>query len=57
MGQGFQQRRYKHSSHIVEEQVRIQTNGFKLNKFKFRKEIRKNWFTNKVVEEWTNSAS
>ena len=57
MGQGFQQRRYKHSSHIVEEQVRIQTNGFKLNKLKFRKEIRKNWFTNKVVEEWTNSAS
>ena len=28
------------------------TNGFKLEKFRFRKEIGKNWFTNRVVDEW-----
>ena len=41
----------------VKEQVRLQTSGFKLDKFIFRKEIVKNWFTNKIVEEWNNSAS
>lgn len=28
------------------------TNGFKLEKFKFKKEIGKNWFTNRVVDKW-----
>ena len=35
---------------LVKEQVRTLRNGYKLDKFKFRKEIRKNWFTNKIVE-------
>ena len=25
---------------------------FKLDQFRFRKEIGKNWFTNRVVDEW-----
>ena len=37
---------------IVKEKVRTQTNGFKLNKFRIRKYICKNWFTNRVIEEW-----
>ena len=28
------------------------TNGFKLDNFRYRKDIGKIWFTNKVVEEW-----
>ena len=31
---------------------RTRTNGFKLEKFRYRKEIGKNWFTNRVVNEW-----
>ena len=27
-------------------------NGFKLEKFRFRREIGKNWFSNRVVDEW-----
>ena len=37
---------------IVEEKVRTPRTCFKLDKFRFRKEIGKTWFTNKVVEEW-----
>ena len=37
---------------IVKEKVRTRTNGFKLNKFRYRKNIGTNWFTNRVVEEW-----
>ena len=37
---------------IVKEKVRTRTYGFKLDKFRFRKEIGENWFTNRVVEEW-----
>ena len=37
---------------IVKEKVRTRTNGFKLDKFRYRKNIGKNWFTNRVVEEW-----
>ena len=36
---------------IVKEKVRTRTNGFKLDKFRYRKDIGKNWFTNRVVEE------
>ena len=37
---------------IVSEQRRTRSNGCKLDKFRFRKEIGKNWFTNRVVNEW-----
>ena len=31
---------------------RIRTNGFKLDKIRFNEEIGKNWFANRVVDEW-----
>ena len=37
---------------IVKEKVKRRTNGFKLDKFRHRKDIDKYWFTNTVVEEW-----
>ena len=37
---------------IVKEKERTRTNGFKLDKFRYRKDIGKNWFTNRVIEEW-----
>ena len=36
---------------IVKEQVRTRSNGFKLDKFRFKKDIGKNNFTNRLVEE------
>ena len=30
------------------------SNGFKLDKFKFKKDIGKNWFGNKVVDLWNS---
>ena len=38
---------------VVKEKVRTRTNGFKLDKFRYRKDIGKDWFTNRVVEEWS----
>ena len=37
---------------MVREQGRTRSNGFKLDKFRFNKDIGKNWFTNRVVDEW-----
>ena len=37
---------------IVKEEVRTRIHGFKLDKFRFRKDIGKKKFTNSVVEEW-----
>ena len=37
---------------IHKKKVTTRTNGFKLDKFRFRKKISKNWFTNRVVKEW-----
>ena len=37
---------------IASNQDRTRSNGFKLDKFRFRKEIGRNWFTNRVVDEW-----
>ena len=34
---------------IVKEKVRTRTNGFRLDKFRCRKDIGKNWLTNCVV--------
>ena len=48
----FNRRDKKDKVLLVKEQVITRTNGFKQDKFRFRKEIGKNWFTNRVVEEW-----
>ena len=37
---------------VVSKQVRTRTNGYKLDKVRFKKEIGRNWFTNRVVDEW-----
>ncbi len=42
---------------IVKEQGRTRSNGFKLDKFRFSKDIGKNWFTNRVVDEWNRLSS
>ena len=42
---------------IVREQNRTRSNGFKLDKFRFNREIGKNWFTNRVVDEWNRLSS
>ncbi len=42
---------------IVSEQGRMRSNGFKLDKFRFHKGIGKNWFTNRVVDEWNRLSS
>ena len=42
---------------IVREQDRTRSNGFKLDKFRFNKDIGKNWFTNRVVDEWNRLSS
>ncbi|MPC70384.1 hypothetical protein E2C01_064631 [Portunus trituberculatus] len=31
---------------------RTRNNGFKLEKFRFWREIGRNWFSNRVVDEW-----
>ncbi len=42
---------------IVKEQSRMRSNGFKLDKFGFNRDIGKNWFTNRVVDEWNRLSS
>ncbi len=42
---------------IVREQGWTRSNGFKLYKFRFNKDIGKNWFTNRVVDEWNRLSS
>ncbi len=37
---------------MVSEPGRTRSNWFKLEKFMFNKGIGKNWFTNRVVDEW-----
>ena len=36
----------------VNNQDITRNNGFKQEKFKFRRETGRNWFSNKVVDEW-----
>ncbi|MDJ0596593.1 MAG: reverse transcriptase family protein [Pleurocapsa sp. MO_226.B13] len=33
---------------------RTRNNGFKLDKFRFRKDLGRNWFSNRVVNEWNS---
>ena len=51
MGQEFQQRG-DNKVLKVKEKVRARTNGFKFDKFRFKKDIGKNSFTNRIVKEW-----
>ncbi len=37
---------------IVKEPCRTRSNGFKLDKFRFNNDMDRNWFTNRVVDEW-----
>ncbi len=37
---------------IVKEPGSTRGNGFKLDKFRFNKDMGKNWFTNRLVDEW-----
>nr|XP_053657327.1 uncharacterized protein LOC128706451 [Cherax quadricarinatus] len=41
----------------VSNQVRTRNNGFKLDKFRFRKDIGKYWFSNRVVDAWNSLPS
>lgn len=36
----------------LHQQDRTRTSGFKLDKFRFRKEIGRNWFGSRIVDEW-----
>ena len=37
---------------MISSQDKTRNNGFKLEKCKFSKEIGRNWFTNRVVDDW-----
>ena len=37
---------------MISSQNRTRSNGFKLEKCRFRKEIGRNWFINRVVDGW-----
>ena len=37
---------------MISKQVRTRSNGFKLEKCRFSKEIGVNWFANRVVDNW-----
>ena len=36
----------------ISSQDRTRNNGFKLEKCRFSKEISRNWFTNRMVDDW-----
>ena len=36
----------------ISNQDRTRNNGFKLEKSRYKKEIGKNWFSNRVVDKW-----
>ena len=42
---------------VVCNQDRMRSNGFKLDKWRFNTEIGRNWFTNRVVDEWNRLSS
>ena len=41
----------------ISPQGRTRNNGFKLDKFRFQKEIGRNWFSNRVVDFWNRLPS
>ncbi len=42
---------------VIKEQGRTHSNRFKLEKFRLSKDIGKNWFTSRVVNEWNRLSS
>ncbi len=36
----------------ISQQDRMRNNGFKLEKYRFRREIGRHWFSNRVVDKW-----
>ncbi len=42
---------------IVREQGRTRSNGCKLDKLRLNKDIGKNWFTNRIMDEWNKLSS
>ncbi len=42
---------------LVRKQGRTRSNGFKLDKVRFNRDIGKHWFTNRVVDEWNRLSS
>lgn len=41
----------------INNQDRTRSNGFKLDKFRLKKEIGRHWFGNRVVDEWNKLPS
>ena len=41
----------------ISSQDRTRSNGFKLEKSRYKKELGKNWFSNRVVDEWNRLSS
>ncbi len=42
---------------IIREQSRTRSSRFKLDKSRFNKDMGKNWFTNRVLDEWNSLSS
>ncbi len=42
---------------FVREQGMTRCNGFKLDKFRFNKDMGKNWIANRIVDEWNRLSS
>lgn len=38
--------------YLFKKLTRTRSNGHKYEKFRFRKEIAENWFTNRALDEW-----
>ena len=36
----------------ISSQNRTRSNGFKLERYRFSKKLSRNWFTNRVVDDW-----
>ena len=41
----------------ISNQDRTRNNGFKIEKSRYKKELGKNWFSNRVVDEWNKVSS
>ena len=41
----------------ISNQDRTRNNGFKIEKSRYKKELGKNWFSNRVVDEWNRLSS
>lgn len=47
----------KNMAFVINEKVSIHSNGFKLDQFRFKREIGRKWFTNNAVNEWNRLSS